>query len=1795
MTEIQSSIFVIAGMHRSGTSLTASVLQSMGVDIGQRLLGPTYGNIKGHFENIDFIEFHKEVLRSHRIDESGFTVKPEIPIAESYIEKAQKLIRQNSISPLWGWKDPRTTLFLDFWIKLLPNANFIFVYRSPWEVVDSLYRRGTDDILLNKPQLAILAWIHYNKKVIEFNEKFPKNSLIVNINTIAQDTLVFVQAVNEKFNVDLKVPNGEIFDPSLLIDKISKSHRPSLIVKCFPEAWEIYQTLNSKALALTGENSSFYGKKYSALWGFQDWLSIRMLDKKIKLFQPELKQWQEQFQEAKAKVLDLESELGVTQQSLDQRQIKLNEALAKILELESELGTTQQSLDQRQIKLNEALAKILELESELGTTQQSLDERTIKLQESLGKILQLETELGATQKSLDEREVKLNAAVAKLDELESELGITQQSLLERKIKLQEALAKILKLESELGKTQESLDRETIKLNEALAKILELESELGTTQGKLNNSQVQLEKAQTQLEISQVQLERSQTELSHTRTQNIALAEEIAAMKSSKFWQLREQYFRLKRRLRYLIKPFIFYIDIPTSWNISDSNFQIGGWCFNTQSNIQTIRARVGEQIFKATYGLAREDVAVAYSNSTDKCGFSISISLNSGQHNLVLEAQTASGKWQQFASYFVAISPLQGAIDVPKEWEQKSGTILFSGWCCHPQQRIEQLVLSIGDIDVECAYGNYRPDVGKVYPNWKDSAASGWDATVTIPPGNWQVILKATLSNGETAIFQAPQPLIVRRFTTDNWKNQLQTAKMFASVVRKKIYERRIRLGRLIPTPQEIPHLVQKIISLYQEQQSKTELAPPGFIIPQAIEPYAAWLQVNQWNETAQEYLISRLNCCPRTLPKISVVMPVYNTPVEFLELAIASVTNQVYPHWELCIADDCSTNPAIRELLQKYKAKDNRIRVIFREQNGNISAATNSAASLATGEYLVFLDHDDELTCDALGEVALYLAQHPETDFLYSDDDKIDINGQRYAPQFKPDWSPELLLSYMYFSHLCAVKRNLFETIGRMRVGFEGSQDYDFALRATEKADKIAHLPLVLYHWRAIAGSTAIAGTAKPKSFIAGEKAIQEALQRRGIKATVYQPEWAVKLGLGLFDHKFPDNGPSVAIIIPTKNRLKLLKNCLTSLEKTTYQNYQIVVIDNESDEEETLAYLEQIPHRVLKIKNPDGKFNFAAINNSAASQVETDYVLFLNNDTEVISPEWLSQMIGYAQIEGVGAVGARLLFPDGRVQHAGIIHGMHHGLAGHAFKLINKDDGGYLSYAKVVRNYSAVTAACMLTPRKLFLELGGFDQIEFAVAYNDADYGYRLLEKGYRSVYCPKEFIHYEGTSRGFCDNPKESATYRQKYGKKVDCFYSPQLSLENEQVQIQTRRIFQPVAAEAINLFKPALPTLKILMCSNDLNFTGAPLHQYEIAVNLAKKGLIKPIIFCTNEGSLREVYQQQEIEVIVREHPLANIYTTEAYDLAIQKLGEEIKQLDIDLIYANTLNNFFMVDCANKIGIPSVWNVHESENWQTYFNHFGAEIASRALECFQYPYQIIFVSDATRDTYLPLNSQRNFTVIHNGLDIERLDAAAQAWTKIDARKSLSIAPEDVVILLLGTVCDRKGQHDLVYALSHLPQQHHTNIRCFIVGDRPNYYSRQLAKIAAELPSSLQQRLTIVPETDDPAQYYQAADIFICTSGKESYPRVILEAMAYNLPIVTTPVFGIKEQVRNGVNGIFYTPGKPEELASAIASLLENKSMRKQMAENSRYVLQSLNTFDEMTQAYAQLFREAYLSQK
>jgi glycosyltransferase involved in cell wall biosynthesis len=988
------------------------------------------------------------------------------------------------------------------------------------------------------------------------------------------------------------------------------------------------------------------------------------------------------------------------------------------------------------------------------------------------------------------------------------------------------------------------------------------------------------------------------------------------------------------------------------------------------------------------------------------------------------------------------------------------------------------------------------------------------------------------------------------------------------------------RHGRL-PRGSECADLFRKAFFRFKILAHRAAPAPKT--IENILPPYEAWLRVNAWNKRMRDDLRDRLSRQAARLPTISIVMPVHDPPIEFLERAIESVRAQVCEGWELCIVDDGSTNQNVRAALERWHSADPRIRVACLEQNVNISAATNKAAALAGGEFLLFFDHDDELTPDAVGEIALFLTEQPGVDALYSDDDKIDVSGRRYAPQFKPDWSPELLLSYMYLSHVFVVRRALFESVGGMRVGFEGAQDYDLALRVAERTSAFGHIPRVLYHWRALPGSTATSGAAKPASLEAGRRAVVEAFERRGIAARVTQPEFAAKGNLGIYSHEFPDDGPTVTIIIPTKNQAAILRQCIDSLRSTTYRNYEVVIIDNESDDPETLAYLRSLPHRVIRIPNPSGRFNYAAINNRAVEAVTGEFVLFLNNDTEVKAPRWLSQMVGYAQMPGVGAVGAKLIFADGRIQHAGVIQGLYHGLAGPAFKLTPAWEHGYLAYASVVRNYSAVTAACLLTSRKRFLELGGFNEAEFGVAYNDVDYCYRLVDQGYRCVYCPDaQLTHYEGFSRGFRDDPAEVAAFKHKYKRRSDPWYSPSLSLVDESFQLIPRKL-------ASRRQKP----IPIVMTALSLNCEGAPWSQYELTKELVKRKMIQPIVFSPVDGPLRSLYEEQGISVMVDRHPLWGVTNLTEYDAAILAFSSKCLSWGAELVYANTLQSFYAVAAAHQARLPSVWNPRESEPWQTYFDYLPDGVIQKAYDCFAWPYRVVFVADATRDAYVALNTRHNFTVIRNGLDRTRIEQARKEWTKAEARASIGACDGEIVILLLGTVCSRKGQQDLVNALAVMSPELQDRIRCYIVGDRPGDYSVELHGLVKQLPVSLRNRMHIVPETRQTTQYYRAADLFVCTSKLESYPRVVLEAMAYGLPIVTTPVFGIREQVREGVNALFYEPGDSRALAARLQNLIQDEPLRSRMAAKSASVLALGTDFEEMVEAYGEIFAEAWLT--
>jgi len=562
-------------------------------------------------------------------------------------------------------------------------------------------------------------------------------------------------------------------------------------------------------------------------------------------------------------------------------------------------------------------------------------------------------------------------------------------------------------------------------------------------------------------------------------------------------------------------------------------------------------------------------------------------------------------------------------------------------------------------------------------------------------------------------------------------------------------------------------------------------------MVPAPTGGYSQWREKNVPRPADLQKLAETVEIFPYK-PSISVIMPVFNPPESFLRDAIESVINQIYPYWELCIADDASTEPHVYELLKSYQAQDDRIKVIFRETNGHISHCSNSALELATGDFVALLDHDDLLTPDALYEIALLVNRHPEADMIYSDEDKVDEKSQLRDPFFKPDWCPESFLSRMYTCHFGVYRRSLVEQIGRFRPGFEGSQDYDLVLRLTEKTSEIFHISKILYHWRIHDRSTAHSLKSKSYAVKAAEKALDDALQRRGEpgKAT------AIKANPGcyLIRYDIRELKP-VTIIIPTRDLGIVLDRCLASIfSKTTYANYEVLVVDNGSTELDTFSVFEhwqtQEPKR-FRYQTLNIPFNYSKLNNYGVEQSQSDYLLFLNNDTEVLSSDWLTAMVEQAQRTQVGAVGARLLYSDGTLQHAGVVAGIG-GVAGHSHKHYPGNRSGYFSQVQSINNYAAVTAACLMCRRDVFEQVGGFEE-DLAIAFNDIDFCFKILEKGYRNVYLPHVVLyHYESKSRGYEDTPQKQARFQQEVlymqGKwrniiANDPCYSPHLTKDRE----------------------------------------------------------------------------------------------------------------------------------------------------------------------------------------------------------------------------------------------------------------------------------------------------------------------------------------------------------------------------------------------------------------------------
>ena len=1110
---------------------------------------------------------------------------------------------------------------------------------------------------------------------------------------------------------------------------------------------------------------------------------------------------------------------------------------------------------------------------------------------------------------------------------------------------------------------------------------------------------------------------------------------------------------------------------------------------------------------------------------------------------------------------------LVGFLDLPQDWVNAHyEKFRVSGWAFSMSRTITRLVATVGAVNENrLIWGKEREDVLRHNPAWPQALRSAFYGLVDVRPANFSpACLKifAEYPDGPRQLLRSKR-IFLNKIDENSGPIALYHERKFARAVWAFVrgalagdyvmeswpgFWREVRLTRA--------KLAEKMI------RRAAKAAPPT---PwQQQDPYTLWTNHNRLTPRLTGYLTREAAALARSGPKISIVVPVYNTPAPFLAELLASVTAQFYPNWELCIADDASTQGHVRKMLADAGKKDPRIKFILRPQNGHISAATNSALDLATGEFVAFLDHDDVLPASALFHVAEAIAARPDAEMIYTDEDKIDEAGRRFDPQFKGDWSPEMALTHNYTHHLTVIRRRIVEQAGRLRLGYEGAQDLDLILRCVElmRDERIVHVPQIGYHWRAHAQSTASKGDQKGYLFDAARRAINDSMQRRGLQATAVLPPLMKDNALCLhqlhWDPALLAQNP-VTIVIPTKNRHELLQACVASLERTVnWRHAKLVIVDDGSTEPQALTLLESLaarsdlPCRVIRTGNVAAPFNYSRLVNLGTAAADTPLVLHLNNDIEAREPGWLEDMAGWMSVPGVGVVGARLIHPDETLNHAGIWVGPQGGLAHAVFVGQPKDDFGYLFLPHAARNTSAVTGACLLTRTELYRQLGGLDERDFQVAYNDVDYCLRAARAGYRTVYTPQATLtHLGSASRGNAYTEREHLAFVQRYPGYRDPYISEVVDYATSSFKLD------------VNDHRYARRPLKlrVAVVTHNLNLEGAPLFIFEYARYLAEKAGWDVRVFSPVEGPLRKKFEDAGLPVeLLDAGGFIKAETAADFRANLKAFAAGLRWADIDLIVGNTMVAYWVVSLAQALGKPSALYIHESNTPRKFFSEHSLaspEVVPLIEQAIKDAGRVIFTARATRQIFEELNTHDNFRTLASWVDIERIERFAAAHDRRKLREKYGLDPAATLVVNIGSVCQRKGQHVYIRAIDQLMKQHGAAlagrgpIEFLMVGAREGLY---LESIEQDIALMELKNTRLFPETLDIYDWYRLADIFVCTSFEESFPRVLLESASFRIPIISTNVNGIPEMLVNNDEAFLIPAGDYHKLCAAMKSCLD-----------------------------------------
>lgn len=929
------------------------------------------------------------------------------------------------------------------------------------------------------------------------------------------------------------------------------------------------------------------------------------------------------------------------------------------------------------------------------------------------------------------------------------------------------------------------------------------------------------------------------------------------------------------------------------------------------------------------------------------------------------------------------------------------------------------------------------------------------------------------------------------------------------------------------------------------------------------VDPYVAWRAVNRLGSAAQADLATALAGCAGNIARVSVVMPVYRPNREHFAAALVSLRGQLHSDWQLCLCDDGSDDPLLTRELAELAANDPRIVVTSLPANAGIAAATNAAAALATGDFLLFMDQDDRLALDCLAEFVLAFTSQSDLDLAYSDGDKLHLDGTHHAPVFKPGWSPALLLSYMYLGHAVAMRRELFEQLGGLRSEFNGSQDYDLVLRAAEAARAVRHIPRILYHWRVAPGSTALSASEKPASIIAGQRAVVEATVRRGIAANVVRPDWAERANLGLFELRFTTVPVSLSVIITVADGAAPDPRHLDALLEEVPATAQIILAlpDGAPD---MLPLWTSRQGRVLLLRAEKGQ-PLSERMAAASERADGTMLVFVSSDLSPTNGGWLAQLCGYASLPGIGLAGARIHGSDGKIRHVGLVCPTG-GLTEAAFAGLSAERPGALYLARTSHECAAVPTECIALSRVVLKNAGGFadglgQHAAIGIALSEA-----VRARGHGVIACASAELTGPANSALPPGKATQDPWYNRNFGTGAAQFLP---------------------ALRCPPLRRPGIVRLAVV--THNLDREGAQSVLLDLVAGLVAGGHVEAFVISPRDGILGEAFRAAGVQVEILPSPprRAGGRSLAAYRAA---LGRLFSSGAADAVLVNTLECHAAVAAAAEIGLGAIWWQHEGGPWHRYYRHLRPAVRARAFAAFSQAYRVVQVAEATRRDWLPIATRDNFEVIRHSIPPKKIAAAKARWSRREARRSLNLDEDEICILLLGSVSKRKGQEDIISALRKAPPHEAKRLRIVIAGAfvEPPYRERLEAMYSA-LPSVWKAKVTLVGEIDSD-KYLAAADIFVCCSRQESAPRAIVEAMTFSLPIITTPVDGIPELVISGVNGLFYSPGDHECLLKLVLQLSASPQERLRLGRAGLMLLPGISDYDAMVNRFASLVREA-----